>query len=81
MISGILHVAVHVRDLDTVINFCRDAFSPQLVGELFAWKNHAFIDTILDEPNSAERASMLMAGTCYAEMLQNSAPAPESDRP
>ncbi|NND66109.1 MAG: lactoylglutathione lyase [Halioglobus sp.] len=81
MIRGIHHVAVHVRDLDAMIDFYRDAFGFEVVGDPFAWENDAFIDTIVDVPNSAARGAMLRAGTCYLEMFQYSAPAPESEAP
>jgi len=80
MIRGIHHVAVHVRDLDRMIAFYRDAFGFEVVGEPFAWENDEFIDTIVDVPGSAARGAMLRAGTCYLEMFQYSAPAPGSDR-
>ncbi len=81
MIRGIHHVAVHVHDLDAMIAFYRDAFGFEVVGEPFAWENDAFIDTIVDVPNSAARGAMLRAGTCYLEMFQYSAPKPESEGP
>lgn len=76
MIRGIHHVAVHVRDLDRMINFYRDAFGFEVVGEPFSWENSEFIDRIVDVRNSAARGAMLRAGTCYLEMFQYSAPQP-----
>jgi catechol 2,3-dioxygenase-like lactoylglutathione lyase family enzyme len=81
MIRGIHHVAVHVNDLEAMINFYREAFGFEVVGEPFEWENDAFIDTIVDVPNSAAKGAMLRAGTCYLEMFQYSAPAPESTTP
>lgn len=81
MIRGIHHVAVHVRDLDRMIQFYKAAFGFEIVGEAFSWSNDAFIDKIVDVPNSAARGAMLRAGTCYLEMFQYSAPAPSSDQP
>ena len=41
-----------------------------------SWEDSEFIDRIVDVPNSAARGAMLRAGTCYMEMFQYSAPAP-----
>ena len=76
MIRGIHHVAVHVRDLDRMMAFYREAFGFELVGECFGWENSEFIDRIVDVRNSAARGAMLRAGTCYLEMFQYSAPKP-----
>lgn len=81
MIRGIHHVAVHVRDLDRMIAFYKEAFGFELVGEPFSWSDDKFIDTIVDVPGSAARGAMLRAGTCYMELFQFSAPEPISDRP
>jgi len=81
MIRGIHHVAVHVRDLDRMLAFYRDAFGFEIVGEAFGWENDEFIDTIVDVRGSAARGAMLRAGTCYMELFEYSAPAPDSERP
>jgi len=76
MITGIHHVAVHVRDLDRMIEFYRDAFGFAVVGEKFSWKDTERIDRLIDVPQSAARGAMLRAGTCYLEMFQYTAPEP-----
>ena len=81
MIRGIHHVAVHVRDLDRMMAFYREAFGFELVGECFGWENSEFIDRIVDVPGSAARGAMLRAGTCYMELFEYSLPKPDSDRP
>jgi len=81
MIRGIHHVAVHVRDLDRMVNFYRQAFGFELVDEGFEWKETPLLDQIIDVPNSAARGCMLRAGTCYLELFQFSAPPPSSDKP
>lgn len=81
MIRGIHHVAVHVRDLDRMLAFYKEAFGFELVGEAFSWSDDEFIDKIVDVPGSAARGAMLRAGTCYMELFQYSAPAPTHDRP
>ena len=81
MIRGIHHVAVHVRDLDRMIAFYRDAFGFELVGEPFGWENDEFIDRIVAVKGSAARGAMLRAGTCYMELFQYSKPAPLHDGP
>jgi glyoxylase I family protein len=81
MIRGIHHVAVHVRDLDRMIKFYREAFGFELVGEVFSWADSEFIDKIVDVPNSAARGCMLSAGTCYMELFQYSAPQPKVNEP
>ncbi|HEY8386497.1 MAG TPA: VOC family protein, partial [Porticoccaceae bacterium] len=80
-IRGIHHVAVHVRDMDKMLRFYRDAFGFEVVGEPFEWENDEFIDKIVDVPGSAARGAMLKAGNCYLELFQYKAPAPVSDVP
>lgn len=81
MIRGIHHVAVHVRDMDRMMKFYKDAFGFEVVGEPFEWRDSEFIDRIVDVPNSAARGAMLRAGTCYMELFQYSAPAATVTRP
>jgi catechol 2,3-dioxygenase-like lactoylglutathione lyase family enzyme len=81
MIKGIHHVAVHVRDLDRMITFYREAFGFQVVGNQFSWRNAELVDNIIDVPGSAARGAMLRAGTCYLEMFQFEAPEPKSASP
>lgn len=81
MITGIHHVAVHVRDLDRMIAFYRDAFGFRLVGEPFGWRDSEMVDRLIDVPNSAARGAMLRAGSCYLEMFQYEAPEPGSTAP
>jgi glyoxylase I family protein len=81
MIRGIHHVAVHVRDLDRMLEFYSNAFGFEIVGEKFSWGDNVTLDRILDVPGSAARGAMLRAGTCYLEMFQFSAPEPVSTRP
>lgn len=81
MIRGIHHVAIHVRDMDRMVKFYKEAFGFEVVGEPFSWANDAFIDKIVDVPNSAARGAMLRAGTCYLEMFQYSAPKPHVSEP
>jgi catechol 2,3-dioxygenase-like lactoylglutathione lyase family enzyme len=81
MIRGIHHVAAHVRDLDRMMRFYKEAFGFELVGERFAWNDSEFIDRIVDVPRSAARGAMLRAGSCYMELFEFSAPPPQSERP
>lgn len=81
MIRGIHHIAVHVRDLDRMMKFYREAFGFELVGETFGWSDNEFIDRIVDVRNSAARGAMLQAGTCYMELFEYSAPAPNVSAP
>lgn len=81
MIRGIHHVGIHVHDMDRMIEFYKQAFGFELVGEPFSWADDEFIDRIVDVPGSAARGCMLRAGTCYMELFQYSAPAPSSTEP
>lgn len=81
MIRGIHHVAVHVRDLDRMVRFYKDAFGFERVGAEFSWADTPMLDQILDVPNSAARGCMLRAGTCYMELFQFTSPLPSSTRP
>jgi catechol 2,3-dioxygenase-like lactoylglutathione lyase family enzyme len=82
MIRGIHHVSVHVRDLDRMASFYKDAFGFEECGERFGWDvGQEKLDQILDVPGTAAQGVMLRAGTCYIELFQFSAPVPESTRP
>jgi glyoxylase I family protein len=81
MIRGIHHVAVHVQDLDRMIEFYRQAFGFEPAGEEFSWTDSTLIDQLLDVKDSAARGIMLKAGSCYMELFQFSAPEPHSTRP
>jgi glyoxylase I family protein len=81
MIRGIHHIAVHVRDLERMIRFYRDAFGFEVVGEEFSWRDNTLLDQLLDVPGSAARGAMLRAGSCYMELFEFSAPQPVSTRP
>ena len=70
MIRGIHHIAVHVHDMDKMIQFYKEAFGFEVVGEPFSWENNDFIDRIVSVKNSAARGAMLKAGTCYMEMFE-----------
>ncbi|MDB5972181.1 MAG: lactoylglutathione lyase [Hydrocarboniphaga sp.] len=81
MIKGIHHLAVHVRDMDRMLKFYKEAFGFELVGEPFSWENDAFIDKIVDVPRSAARGGMLRAGSCYMEIFQYREPKPVAPGP
>ena len=81
MIRGIHHVAIHVRDMDRMIRFYRDAFGFVPVDEGFTWKESAEIDEIIGVPGSSARNVMLQAGNCYLEMFQFVAPEPPATQP
>ena len=81
MIRGIHHTAAHVRDLDRMVKFYKDAFGFEVVGERFSWTDTPMVDQIIDVPGSAAQGCMLRAGTCYLELFQFSAPDPVSTRP
>jgi len=80
MIRGVHHVSVHVRDLDRMIQFYRDAFGFQMAGEAFEWDNVKELDWILGVPGTAARGCMMRTGNCYLELFQFSKPEPESNR-
>jgi glyoxylase I family protein len=80
MITGIHHVAVHVRDLERMVRFYEEAFGFQQIGDQFSWREIPMMDQILDVADSAARGCMLRAGTCYMELFEFSAPEPSSAR-
>jgi catechol 2,3-dioxygenase-like lactoylglutathione lyase family enzyme len=81
MIRGIHHVAIHVRDLDRMIRFYRDAFGFNPISDDFTWADSPQIDEIVGLPNSSARNVMLRAGNCYIELFQYLAPPPGSSQP
>jgi catechol 2,3-dioxygenase-like lactoylglutathione lyase family enzyme len=81
VIRGIHHVAIHVHDLDRMLQFYAAAFGFELVGERFSWRDNATIDHILDVPGSAASGAMVRAGNCYIELFQFEAPEAGTTRP
>jgi glyoxylase I family protein len=81
MINGIHHVAVHVRNLDRMAKFYKDAFGFEPADAEFGWRDNALIAQIIDVPRSTARGIMLRAGGCYLELFEYSAPDPVSTRP
>ncbi len=82
MIRGIHHIGMNCRDLDRMKRFYGEAFGFKPVDEEgFAWADEPMMDHIVDVKGSAAKGIMLRAGTCYIEMFQYSAPAPEVERP
>ncbi len=81
MIRGIHHVAVHVRDLDRMIAFYREALGFDVVGDPFSWRNAEIVDKLIDVPGSAARGVMMRAGTCYLELFEFETPEPRAASP
>jgi glyoxylase I family protein len=81
VIRGIHHIGMNCRDMDRMQRFYREAFGFEPVGEGFAWADEPVMDTIVDVQGSASRGTMLRAGTCYLELFEYSAPAPEQSDP
>jgi catechol 2,3-dioxygenase-like lactoylglutathione lyase family enzyme len=81
MIRGIHHVAINVRDFDRMLKFYTEALGFDLVGQPFAWRNNALLDAAIDVKGSVGRSAMLRAGTCYFEIFQYAAPAPDVVEP
>lgn len=82
MIRGIHHIGMNCRDIERMKRFYGEAFGFKPVDEEgFAWENEPMMDHIVDVKGSAAKGIMLRAGTCYLEMFQYSAPAPEVVKP
>jgi catechol 2,3-dioxygenase-like lactoylglutathione lyase family enzyme len=82
MIRGIHHIGMNCRDIERMKKFYGEAFGFKPVDEEgFAWENEPMMDHIVDVKGSASKGIMLRAGTCYLEMFQYSAPAPEVVKP
>jgi glyoxylase I family protein len=81
MIRGIHHVTVHVRDLERMTKFYKEAFGFEDIGFSGGWSNDPVLDDIINVPGSAAKSVMLCAGNCYLELFQFSAPAPSSSKP
>ncbi len=82
MIRGIHHIGMNCRDIERMKKFYGEAFGFRPVDEEgFAWANEPMMDHIVDVKGSAAKGIMLRAGTCYLEMFEYSAPAPEVDKP
>ncbi len=81
MIRGIHHVGMNCRDMDKMVAFYCKAFGFSPVDEGFAWEGEPMMDHIVDVKDSAAKGVMLRAGTCYLELFQYSAPAPDMPNP
>ncbi len=81
MIRVLNHIGVHVRDLDRMAAFYREAFGFAAVAEELSWRDNPKIDRMIDVPGSAARMLMLRTGNCYLELFEYSAPEGGSTRP
>jgi catechol 2,3-dioxygenase-like lactoylglutathione lyase family enzyme len=81
MIRGIHHIGMNCRDMDRMKDFYCKAFGFEPVDEGFAWEAEPMMDHIVDVKDSAAKGMMLRAGTCYLELFQYSAPAPDMPNP
>jgi catechol 2,3-dioxygenase-like lactoylglutathione lyase family enzyme len=77
MIRGVHHFTVHVRDMERMRKFYMDAFGFTDPGFAGGWSDSPAIDEIVGVANSAARSMMLVAGNCYLEIFQYSAPPPD----
>ena len=79
MIRGVHHFTVHVRDLEKMSNFYQQAFGFTDLGFPGGWSDSPEIDEIVGLANSTARSLMLVAGNCYLELFQYSAPKPDDN--
>lgn len=77
MIRGIHHVGVHVKDINKMIDFYKNAFGFKALGDIYQWENDPMIDQIIGEENSAAKTIMMRAGNCYIELFQFTSPEPD----
>ena len=75
------HLGIHVRDLERMIEFYRNAFGFCQVGDTFHLKDSPETDTVIDTPGADVRGALLKAGNTYMELFQFIAPAPVSSDP
>jgi glyoxylase I family protein len=81
MIRGIHHIGMNCRDMDRMKRFYMEALGFTAVDDGFAWSDEPIMDRIVDVQGSASKGVMLRAGTCYLELFQYSAPAPDQPDP
>lgn len=81
MIRGIHHVAVHVSNLQRMVQFYGDAFGFELVADPFHWKTDHNFDCIINLKDSAGAVALLRSGNCYLEMFEYRQPEPGSTEP
>jgi catechol 2,3-dioxygenase-like lactoylglutathione lyase family enzyme len=81
MIRGIHHIGMNCRDMERMKRFYIEAFGFSPVDDGFAWADEPMMDVIVDVKGSASKGVMLRAGTCYLELFQYSAPAPQMPDP
>jgi catechol 2,3-dioxygenase-like lactoylglutathione lyase family enzyme len=80
MIRGIHHVTVHVRDMERMKRFYKEAFGFEDIGFAGGWSDNPVLDEIIGVEGSAAESVMLCANNCYLELFKFSAPAPGSSR-
>lgn len=81
MIRGIHHIAIHVDDLQRMMEFYREAFGFEPVAEPYHWKDNRNFDDIVNLNGSAGAVALLKSHNCYLEMFQYVAPPPDSLEP
>lgn len=80
MIRGIHHMTVHVRDLERMKRFYKEAFGFEDIGFSGGWSDNPVLDEIIGVDGSAAQSAMLCAHNCYLELFHFSAPASGSSR-
>ncbi|WP_317933137.1 VOC family protein [Halioxenophilus sp. WMMB6] len=79
MIRGIHHIAVHVHDMERMIEFYRAAFGFEpIASRPHAWANDNNMDNIIGIKGSVGKVTTLKAGSCYLEMFEFTQPEPGS---
>lgn len=81
MIRGIHHFTVHVRDLDRMKRFYREAFGFEDIGFAGGWADSPECDEVVGLRGTAANSVMLCAHNCFLELFRYSAPAPLPSRP
>jgi len=81
MFRGIHHVGIHVHDMDRMIQFYKDAFGFEVVGEKFHLRDSADLDTVIATAGADVAGIMLKAGNSYIELFRFNSPDPVSGDP
>lgn len=81
MIRGVHHIGMHVRDIDRMVKFYKEAFYFEEFDDGFKWEDNPIFNEVMGETGTGGRGVMLRGKNCYIELFQFTKPEPSVTDP